>query len=80
MDLSEGEIKHSEAVDEVETKNTLSQREQTIYDMICKNKMLSVEEVMAELDISRATVFKDYGKIKRITGTTYIEKTGEWIL
>lgn len=34
--------------------------------MICENVHLSVEQVMAELDISRATVFRDYGKIKKV--------------
>ena len=71
---------NAEAANEVEEKNTLSQREQTIYNMICENKMLSVEEVMATLDISRSTVFRDYGKIKKITGATYNKKRGKWTL
>ena len=52
------------ATDEGREQKTLSEREQKIYNMICENLHLSVEQVMAELDISRATVFRDYAKIK----------------
>ena len=48
--------------------------------MICENQHLSVEHVMAELDISRATVFRDYAKIKKITGAMYDKKTSTWTL
>ena len=58
----------------------LSDREQRIYDMICENKHLSVEQVMSELDISRATVFRDYARIREITGAEYNKKTGTWVL
>lgn len=61
-------------------QKTLSEREQIIYNMICENLHLSVEQVMAELDISRATVFRDYAKIKKITGAMYDKKTSTWTL
>ena len=35
---------------------------------------------MAELDISRATVFRDYAKIKRITGAAYDKNISTWTL
>ena len=59
---------------------TLSEREQKIYNMICENLHLSVEQVMAELDISRSTVFRDYAKIKKVTGAVYDKKTSTWTL
>lgn len=59
------------AADEAREQKTLSEREQKIYNMICENIHLSVEQVMAELDISRATVFRDYAKIKKVTGAMY---------
>ncbi len=68
------------AVDEANAQGTLSDREQQIYDMICENRHLSVEQVMAELDISRAAVFGIYGKIKRVTGAVYDEKAAAWVL
>ena len=68
------------AAEEVKEKKNLSEREQKIYNMICENLHLSVEQVMAELDISRATVFRDYAKIKRVTGAVYDKKTSTWIL
>lgn len=48
--------------------------------MICENIHLSVEQVMAAFDISRATVFREYAKVKKITGVVYDKKTGTWTL
>ena len=67
------------AADSAKESKTLSKREQKIYDMICENIHLSVEQVMAELDISRATVFRDYAKIRKITGASYDKNTSTWI-
>lgn len=51
------------------------------YNMICENIYLSIEQVMAEIDISRATVFRDYAKTKKITGAAmYDKKTSTWTL
>lgn len=68
------------ASDESNEKKTLSDREQKIYNMICENLHLSVEQVMDELDISRETVFRDYAKIKKVTGAVYDKKTSTWTL
>lgn len=51
-----------------------------IYNLICENKHLTVEQVMAEFDISRATVFRDYAKIKKITGAVYDKNESVWKL
>lgn len=66
------------AAESAQESKTLSKREQKIYDMICENIHLSVEQVMAELDISRATVFRDYAKIKKVTGAAYDKNTSTW--
>ena len=68
------------AAEEGREQKTLSEREQKIYNMICENLNLSVEQVMAELDISRATVFRDYAKIKKVTGAMYDKRTSTWTL
>ena len=68
------------AADEATEQKTLSEREQKIYNMLCENLHLSVEQVMAELDISRSTVFRDYAKIKKVTGAAYDKKTSTWTL
>ena len=47
---------------------------------LCENKHLTVEQVMAEFDISRATVFRDYAKIKKITGAVYDKNESVWKL
>jgi len=68
------------AAQEAIEQKSLSEREQKIYNMICENLHLSVEQVMAELDISRATVFRDYAKIKKVTGAVYDKSTSTWTL
>ncbi len=68
------------AAESAKESKTLSKREQKIYDMICENIHLSAEQVMAELDISRATVFRDYAKIRKITGVSYDKNRSTWIL
>lgn len=68
------------AAEEAKERKILSGREQKIYNMICENLHLSVEQVMTELDISRATVFRDYAKIKKVTGAMYDKKTSTWTL
>lgn len=68
------------AAEEGREQKTLSEREQKIYNMICENLNLSVEQVMAELDISRATVFRDYARIKKVTGAMYDKRTSTWTL
>ena len=68
------------AAEAAKEKKVLSEREQKIYNMICENIHLSVEQVMAELDISRSTVFRDYAKIKKVTGAMYDKKTSTWTL
>ena len=68
------------AAEEATEQKSLSEREQKIYNMICENLHLSVEQVMAELDISRATVFRDYAKIKKVTGAVYDKSTSTWTL
>lgn len=68
------------AVHEYAEENELTERETTILKMIKANNKLTVEEVMAVLDISRATVFRDYAKIRKKCGVSYDKKAGEWKL
>lgn len=66
------------AVREYAEENELTERETTIFKMINANNKLTVEEVMAVLDISRATVLRDYAKIRKKCGISYDKKAGEW--
>ena len=68
------------AADEGREQKTLSEREQKIYNMICENLHLSVEQVMAELDISRATVFRDCRQRQMCIRDRYDKKTSTWTL
>jgi ATP-dependent DNA helicase RecG len=71
---------NKEAAKTAKEQNSLSDRQQAIYNMICDNRHLTVEQVMAEFDISRATVFREYGKIKKITGALYDKASSTWTL
>jgi ATP-dependent DNA helicase RecG len=71
---------NKEATETAKEQKSLSDRQQAIYDMICDNRHLTVEQVMAEFDISRATVFREYGKIKKITGALYDKASSTWTL
>ena len=42
---------NKEAAKEASDQKKLSDREQAIYNLICENKHLTVEQVMAELNI-----------------------------
>lgn len=66
------------AVEEYIERTELSEREATIVEMIKKNNQLTVEEVMAALDVSRATVFREYAKIRKKCGASYDKRTGQW--
>ena len=71
---------NKEAAKEASDQKKLSDREQAIYNLICEYKHLTVEQVMAEFDISRATVFRDYAKIKKISGAVYDKNESVWKL
>ena len=68
------------AVKEYQEDTELTEREETIVKMIHENRQLTVEEVMAALDISRATVFRDYAKIRKKCGISYNKRIGLWLI
>lgn len=68
------------AVEEYKGENELTDRESVIVNMIKENNHLTVEEVMAALNISRATVFREYAKIRKKCGFSYDKKTGLWLV
>ncbi|SKC04904.1 DeoR-like helix-turn-helix domain-containing protein [Lachnospiraceae bacterium] len=49
-------------------------------ELLGKDEKITVEQVMAEFDISRSTVFRDYAKIKKITGAVYDKNESLWKL
>lgn len=68
------------AVEEYVEKTELTEREKQIIKLIEENNQLTVEEVMDALKISRATVFRDYAKIRKKCGAVYNKKKGEWYM
>lgn len=65
------------AAEELNEKTKLTEREETIVKMIQRNNHLTVEEVMLALEISRATVFRDYANIRKKCGASYDKKAGK---
>ena len=45
-----------------------------------KTENIIAREVMSDLSLSRATVFREYAKIKQVTGANYNKKDGTWTI
>lgn len=56
---------NKEAVKQVEMETELTEREQMIYDMIIENQKISVDDIVAKLDVTRRTVLRDVQEIKK---------------
>ena len=69
-----------EAVKKVEMEIELTEREQLVYDMICKNQKISVDDIAAKLDVTRRTVLRDVQEIKKKVFLMYDKKEGSWKL
>lgn len=69
-----------EAVQDRTLATELTQREQVVYDMICENPKISVDDIAAKLDITRRTVLRDVQEIKKKVFLAYDKKKALWIL
>lgn len=54
-----------EAVSQVKMKIELTEREQFVYDMICEDPKISVDDIAAKLDVTRRTVLRDVQEITK---------------
>lgn len=54
--------------------------EQLIYDMICENQEISVDDIAARLDVTRRTVLRDVQEIKKKVFLLYDKKESLWKL
>lgn len=68
------------AVKQVEMDTELTEREQLVYDMICENQKISVDDIAAKLDVTRRTVLRDVQEIKKTVFLVYDKKEGIWKL
>lgn len=64
------------AVSEVKLETKLTEREQLIYDMICANQQMSVDDIAAKLDVTRRTILRDVQEIKKKVFLSYDKKRG----
>lgn len=71
---------YKEAVKQVEMETELTEREQLIYDMICENQEISVDDIAARLDVTRRTVLRDVQEIKKKVFLLYDKKESLWKL
>lgn len=69
-----------EAVKQVVIETELTEREQLIYDMICENQKISVDDIAAKLDVTRRTVLRDVQEIKKKVFLMYDKKESKWKL
>lgn len=68
------------AVSEVKLETELTEREQLIYDMICDNSQISVDEIAAKLDVTRRTILRDVQEMKKKVFLAYDKKESLWKL
>lgn len=68
------------AVEEAKLETELSEREQIVYDMICRNPRISVDEIAAHLDVTRRTILRDVQEIKKKVFLVYSKKEAIWKL
>jgi ATP-dependent DNA helicase RecG len=69
-----------EAVSEVEVETELTEREQLVYDMICEDYKISVDDIAAKLDVTRRTILRDVQQIKKKVYLAYDKKEASWKL
>lgn len=68
------------AVSEVKLESEMTEREQLVYDMICKNPKISIDDIAANLDVTRRTVLRDVQEIKKKIFLVYDKKEAVWKL
>ncbi len=59
-------------------KIELTEREQFVYDMICEDPKISVDDIAAKLDVTRRTVLRDVQEIKKKVFLLYDKKESMW--
>ena len=69
-----------EAVKQVEMETELTESEQLVYDMICENQKISVDDIAAKLDETRRTILRDVQEIKKKVSLSYDKKESVWKL
>ena len=69
-----------EGTDKLKKDKELTEREEQIFDMISRNKKLSLQEIADTLNVNERTVSRDIQGIKKKTNLKYDKKTGLWLL
>lgn len=68
------------AVSDLKSAAELTQREQKVYDIICGNQKISIDDIAAKLDVTRRTVLRDIQEIKKKIFLAYDKKEALWRL
>ncbi len=68
------------AVKDIETGTALTEREQLVYDMICENQKISIDDIALKLDVTRRTILRDVQEIKKKAFLVYDKKASLWKL
>ena len=67
-----------DAVNELASKVGLSEREEAIYDIICDNPSISIDEIAEKFDVTRRTILRDVQELKKKGKVTYNKKDSMW--
>lgn len=71
---------NAKAVSDVKSAMELTQRERIVYDMICENPKISVDDISIKLDVTRRTVLRDVQEIKKKVFLRYDKRDALWRL
>lgn len=69
-----------DAIEEIRLETSFADRERMIYDMISANPKISIEDIAAQLDVTRRTVLRNVQEIKKKTFLAYDKKEAAWRL
>lgn len=65
-------------MNELASKVGLSEREEAIYDIICDNPSISIDEIAEKFDVTRRTILRDVQELKKKEKVTYNKKDIMW--
>ena len=69
---------NEDAVKEEKKLTELTEREQQIYNMIIKNPKINIDEIAAELDVTRRTILRNVQEMKKKVYLAYDKKNTVW--
>ena len=68
------------AAAEQKNQTELTERESKIYDLIQKEKAITVDKIAVTLGVNRRTILRSVQEMKNKIEVRYDRKSGEWVI